>query len=629
MAILEKINSPKDLKELSIEELGVLCQEIRSFLIDLVPRTGGHLAASLGTVELTVALHYVLNSPDDKIVWDVGHQSYTHKILTGRRNLMRSLRQAGGISGFPNRKESPYDVFTVGHASTAISQALGLAVARDYLGTEEKVVAVVGDGSLTGGLSYEALNNAGHLRRPFLIVLNDNEMAISRNVGAMSRYLNRIITNPLYNRFRNEVENSLRSFPRIRKLARQTLESVKHFLVPGIIFEEFGIRYFGPVDGHDVRALIETTKKIIGLAQPCILHVLTKKGKGYEPAEKHPEKFHGIQPTDLAKQEKLQGIENGIEKKEGEATYTEAFSRSIVRLAGEDSRLVAISAAMPEGTGLVEFQKHFPDRFFDVGIAEEHAVTFAGALAVQALKPICAIYSTFLQRSYDQLLHDVALQNVGVIFCIDRAGLVGSDGPTHHGVFDIAYLSSIPRSVIAQPRDENEFLQMLKLGMGYGGVFAIRYPKGVIPKYGFSSPLFFQIGEAEVARRGKEIAILAVGDFVKLALETADLLAKEGFDATVCNLRFIKPLDRSMILNLAKEHKFFYTLEEHVFEGGMGERVLSLLNEEKVENVHLKRFALPNDFIEQGSRSFLLEKYGFTPRKLSATIKEDIERCRK
>ncbi|MDD5085324.1 MAG: 1-deoxy-D-xylulose-5-phosphate synthase [Candidatus Omnitrophica bacterium] len=629
MSILEKINSPQDLKSLSIDELGVLCQEIRSFLIELVSRTGGHLAASLGTVELTVALHYVLNSPDDKIVWDVGHQSYTHKLLTGRRESMQNLRQPGGISGFPNRKESPYDVFTVGHASTAISQALGLAVARDYLGKKNRVVAVIGDGSLTGGLSYEALNNAGHLRRPFLIVLNDNEMAISRSVGAMSRYLNRIITNPLYNRFRNEVENSLRSFPRIRKLARQTLESVKHFLVPGIIFEELGIRYFGPVDGHDIRALIETIKKIIDFAQPCILHVLTKKGKGYEPAEKHPEKFHGIQPRDLANQEKLQGMENGIDKKEGESTYTEAFSRAVVRLAEEDSRLITVSAAMPEGAGLTEFQKRFPDRFFDVGIAEEHAVTFAGALAVQGLKPVCAIYSTFLQRSYDQLLHDVALQDAGVVFCVDHAGLVGSDGPTHHGVFDIAYLSSIPRSVIAQPRDGNELFQMLKLGIGYNGVFAIRYPKGVIPKSSFSSPLFFQIGEAEVARKGKEVAILAVGDFVKLALEVADLLDKEGFDATVCNLRFIKPLDRSLILNLAKDHKFFYTLEEHVFEGGMGERVLSLLNEEKVENVHLKRFALPNDFIEQGSRSFLLDKYGFTPYKLAAAIKGDIKRCKK
>ncbi|MBI4372590.1 MAG: 1-deoxy-D-xylulose-5-phosphate synthase, partial [Candidatus Omnitrophica bacterium] len=463
MNYIHKINSPQDLKKIPLFQLPKVCAEYRSFLIETISKTGGHLGASLGAVELNVALHYLLDSPTDKICWDVGHQAYVHKMITGRRERLNTIRQAEGISGFPSPFESPHDQFIVGHACTGISQGLGLAAARDFRGGDERVVVVVGDGALTGGLAYEALNNAGHLGKRMLIVLNDNEMSISKNVGAISKYLNKIITNPLYNRIRAEVEKQLRHFPRLRKLADYGFESFKHLLVPGLIFEELGFRYFGPVDGHDVVGLVKTVDNILRLNDVCLLHIVTQKGKGYEFAEKDAERLHGVTPFNVKTGEKIKGPSES--KTEGEITYTQAFAQSIVQLAREDEKIVAITAAMPSGTGLDKFAKEFPNRFFDVGIAEQHAVTFAGALAKGGMKPVCAIYSTFLQRAQDQLIHDVALQKLNVTLCLDRAGLVGADGATHNGVFDISYLGHIPHTVIAAPKDSAEMFHMLKLGV--------------------------------------------------------------------------------------------------------------------------------------------------------------------
>jgi 1-deoxy-D-xylulose-5-phosphate synthase len=618
---IEKINSPKDLKQVPLAELPQVCQEYRQFLIESVSKTGGHLGASLGAVEICTALHYVLNSPEDKICWDVGHQAYVHKMITGRRVKMAKLRQEGGLSGFPSPFESEHDPFIVGHACTAISQALGLAVARDLRKTNENVVAVVGDGSLTGGLSYEALNNAGHLKNRMLIVLNDNEWSISKNVGAISKYLNRIITNPLYNRIRKEADKQLSRFPRLRRLADYGLESFKHLLVPGLMFEELGFRYFGPIDGHDVAGLVKMLDSILKLKEPCFLHVVTKKGKGYKFAEIDSEKLHGVTPFDIETGEKLQSAEDKLE----EISYTEAFGKAVVDLAREDSQVVAITAAMLSGTGLTKFAKEFPNRFFDVGIAEQHAVTFAGALAKGGLKPICAIYSTFLQRSHDQLLHDIALQKLNLTVCLDRAGLVGADGATHNGVFDIAFLSHIPHAVVSSPKDEAELFLMLKLGVEYPGVFAIRYPRAIIPSHFKTPAKLFEIGEGEILREGKEIAILALGSMVAPALEAAKLLAEKGLDATVVNMRFAAPLDEKLILKLVPNHPFIFTAEEHVLAGGFGAKVLEFFERQGGLKAHVKRFALPNEFIEQGTREVLLDRFGLSASAISQAIMNDIK----
>ena len=617
---IQNVNSPEDLKKVQLSELPAVCEEYRTFLIDTISKIGGHLGASLGAVELNVALHYVLNSPADKICWDVGHQAYIHKMITGRRGQMHTIRQDGGLSGFPSPFESPHDQFIVGHACTAISQGLGLAVARDLSGGKENVVVVVGDGALTGGLAYEALNNAGHLKKRMLIILNDNEMSIAKNVGAISKYLNKIITNPLYNRIRAEVEKKLNHFPRLRKLADHGFESFKHLLVPGIIFEELGFRYFGPVDGHNVTTLVQTIQSILKLDDVCLLHIVTQKGKGYSFAEQDAERLHGVTPFDVKTGEKIKSPSE--REKKDEVTYTQAFGKAICQLAREDKRVVAITAAMPSGTGLAQFAKEFPDRFFDVGIAEQHAVTFAGALAKGGFKPICAIYSTFLQRAQDQLIHDVALQKLSITLCLDRAGLVGADGATHNGVFDISYLGHIPGVAIGAPKDEAELFQMLRLGLDYPNIFALRIPRGTIPARVKAPTKLFQVGEGEILREGSDLAIFTLGSMVEHSLEAAEILAREGLEASVCNLRFAKPLDEKLILEIIEKTPYVFTVEEHVMTGGFGSKVLEFFEEKQRHDVFVKRFALPDQFAEHGLREAMLDHFGLSGPKLAKAIFE-------
>jgi 1-deoxy-D-xylulose-5-phosphate synthase len=623
--LLDRLHSVEDLKKLKVEDLPQLAAEVRSFLIETVSQTGGHLGAGLGTVELTLALHYLLNSPHDKIIWDVSHQTYPHKILTGRKDRMHTLRQYGGLSGFTDPSESEHDHFLVAHAGTAISQGLGLACARDFHGSDEKIVVVVGDGGLTSGLAFEGLNNAGHLRKKMLIILNDNKMSIAKNVGAISHYLNKVITNPLYNRIRTEVERTLSTFPRLKKLARHALESMKHLVVPGILFEELGFRYFGPVDGHDAVGLVRTLEKVLKINDLALLHVVTEKGKGYPFAENDGERFHGVNPFDWRTGEKLPGSAEGKAGKPKRISYTEAFSRSVLNLARQEGRVVVITAAMPSGTGLLKFQQEFPDRFYDVGIAEQHAVTFAGALAKGGLKPVCAIYSTFLQRAQDQLIHDVALQGLGVTLCLDRAGLVGADGPTHNGVFDISYLGHVPGAVIASPWDEAEMEQMLKLAVEYSGIFAIRYPKAEIPRLAEDRVKPFEIGQGEVLVEGEDIAILTLGNMVEQALEGSRLLEGDGLRVAVVNMRFARPLDRELLVQLAGKYRYFFTLEDHVLTGGFGSKVLEFFERERLPEVRLRRIALPDQFTEHGTRDFLLDKYGLSGAKVRETILREIE----
>ncbi len=619
---VSKINSPEDLKEVPREKLPEVAQEYRQLLIETVAKTGGHLGASLGALELNIALHYVFDSPRDKICWDVGHQAYIHKMITGRRDRMSSLRQFGGLSGFPSPFESPHDHFIVAHAGTAISQALGLAIARDQRGGDEKVIAVVGDGSLTAGLAYEALNNAGHLRPEMLVILNDNEWSISKNVGAISKYLNKVITNPLYNRIRAEVERQLERFPRLRRFATAGLEGMKHLLVPGILFEELGFRYFGPIDGHDILGLVNTLSNVKQVKDICLLHIVTQKGKGVEWAEKDAERLHGVTPFDVKTGAKIKSPQEEEKAKMEGISYTKAFVNSLLRLAREDERIVAITAAMPSGTGLLDFQKEYPNRFFDVGIAEQHAVTFAGGLAKGGLKPVCAIYSTFLQRSQDQLIHDVALQRLAIVLALDRAGLVGADGATHNGVFDISYLGHLPGAAIGAPRDEAEMFQMLKIGLNYPGIFALRYPRGNIPKFHEQFPAKeFELGEGELLREGPDAALLALGSMVEVAYRAAQILSGEGMEASVLSLRFAQPLDEKLLLETIRKNRILFTLEEHNLTGGFGSKVLEFLERRGVASeVFLHRFALPDEFIEQGSREFLLDRFGLSPEKVASQI---------
>jgi len=622
---IQKIDSPEDLKKVPLAKLPEVAAEYRQFLIDCVSQTGGHLGASLGALELNIALHYVLESPKDKICWDVGHQAYVHKMITGRRDRMLSLRQPGGISGFPSPFENIHDQFIVGHAGTAISQAVGLACARDLRKTNEEVVAVVGDGAMTSGLAYEALNNAGHLKKPLMIVLNDNEMSIAKNVGAISQCLNRVITNPIYNRIRSQMEHQLAKFPRLRRFATKNLESLKNILVPGMIFEELGFRYFGPIDGHDIVTLVETMKKILALKDCSLLHIVTEKGHGCALAKTDAEKFHGVTPFNALTGEKVKSVSVPGEG----AAYTKVFADSLVKIARENTRVVAITAAMPTGTGLNAYQTEFPDRFFDVGIAEQHAVTFGGALAKGGFRPVCAIYSTFLQRSQDNIIHDVALQRLPLVLCLDRAGLVGADGATHNGVFDISYLGHIPGIVIAAPVNEFEMEQMLRQAVEYPGVYAIRYPRAGVPSALSAltgSP--FDIAEGEVLREGSEGTILALGSMVITALKTADLLKEEGYDIGVINMRYAKPLDESLILRSLEKSPHLFTLEEHVLTGGFGCKVLEFLERQGISQVFIKRFALPDQFIEHGSRDALLDHFGLSPQKIASAIALDIK-CRK
>ena len=632
--LLNQINSPKDLKKLPIEKLPELAEEIRQEIIKVICNTGGHLASSLGAVELTIALHYLLNAPTDRILWDVGHQAYAHKILTGRRARFGTIRQLGGLSGFPNKNESPYDIFTVGHSSTSISNALGLITARDLKNKNDKVAVVIGDAALGGGMAFEALNHAGHLKKNLLVILNDNELSISPTVGALSKYLNRILTNPLYNRIRKDSEALIKKVPKFGykayKAAKRFEEGLKNLLTAGIVFEEMGFRYFGPIDGHDINLLIEILKKVIELKEPVLLHVLTKKGRGYKYAEECPEKFHSASPFE---------VDTGIKKvmSDGEIqfvkgrTYTDVFGEYLVEVAKKSDKVVAITAAMPDGTGLSEFAKLFPDRFFDVGIAEQHAVGFAAGLARGGYKPIVAIYSTFLQRAYDQIIHDVALQDLPVVFCLDRAGLVGEDGPTHHGLFDLSYLRHIPKMVVMAPKDTEELRLMIDFAVQYNnGPIAIRYPRGAEEKQKTTVPSDarmmpkIELGKTEVLRKGKHAVIFALGSMVCLGQEAASVLDKEGINTTVINARFVKPLDEELLMDLSKRIKLFFTLEEGVVDGGFGSAVLEFFEMEKIWDVKVKRIGLPSAFIEHGSREQLFRRYNLTPEGIVAIIKENL-----
>ncbi len=611
--LLEKIDSPKDLKKLRLSQLEKLAEELRRVIVETVAETGGHLAPNLGVVELTIALHYVFDSPKDKIVWDVGHQAYAHKLLTGRRDRFHTLRQYGGIAGFPKRSESPHDIVDVGHSSTSISAALGLVTAQDLLGEKGKVVVVIGDGSMTAGLAFEGLNNAGHLKKDLIVILNDNEMSISPNVGALSSFLSRKLTGPLARRFKRELESLVSHLPGGEHLVtaiKKSEDAIKCLLTPGMLFEALGFRYVGPIPGHNVDILIKTLKNVKALEGPTLVHVLTKKGKGYPPAEQEPERFHGLGPFDVKTGKPKPG-------KPKPPSYTSVFSKVMLRLAEEEPRLVAITAAMPTGTGLKAFGERFPDRFFDVGIAEQHAVTFAAGLAIGGMIPVCAIYSTFLQRAYDQIIHDVALMDLHVVFAIDRGGIVGEDGPTHQGQFDLSYLRIIPNMVVMAPKDENELQHMLYTAVRHQGPVAVRYPRGA----GVGVSLDWElkelpIGQGELLREGTDVLFLAIGNMVYPALKAAHLLEKEGLSAAVVNARFVKPLDRELILNQARKIKKVVTVEENVLQGGFGAAVLELLAQEGL-NIPVKMIGLPDKFIEHGAPDLLREKYGLTPEKIA------------
>lgn len=617
--LLDSINSPSDLSALSPSQLKPLALEIRQLMIATCAANGGHLAPGLGVVELTIALHRVFNSPEDRIVWDVGHQAYAHKILTGRRDSFHTLRQLNGVSGFPKRAESPHDVFDVGHSSTSISAALGMAVARDLKGATNKVIAVIGDGSMTGGIAFEGLNHAGHLNKDLIVVLNDNEMSIAENVGALSDFLSRTMTNEFVHKIKKDMEiflEGLDGFGRSAlKAAKRAEETLKGIFTPGMLFEAFGFEYIGPIDGHDINRLQETFEKLRTFDDAVLVHVLTKKGTGYEPALLNPALFHGVGSFD---------IESGKPHKSKGApvSYTAVFGDTLCKLAADDERIVAITAAMPEGTGLSRFARDFPDRFFDVGIAEQHGVTFAAGLAADGLKPVVAIYSTFLQRGFDQIIHDVCLQKLPVVFAIDRAGVVGNDGPTHHGVFDISYLRQIPDLVLMAPKDENELQHLIYSALQYNLPAAIRYPRG--SGCGVAIDQLMQLiplATAEIIRHADfGIAIFAVGNMVQKSIAAAEILAKSGVEVSVVNIRFIKPLDKKTLLSFLNRDAIF-TVEDNALQGGFGTALLELLEEEGVMETPVIRLGYPDSFIEQGDQSQLYEHYGLTPDGIAASIK--------
>ena len=621
--LLETIDEPQRLSELSLPELEQLAAELRTYIIQTVAQTGGHLAPSLGTVELTLALYSVFKLPRDKVIWDVGHQAYAHKILTGRREAFTSLRRYGGITGFPCRTESPYDAFGVGHASTSISAALGMAIARDLDDRGEHVIAVIGDGAMTGGEAFEALNHAGQLGKRLIVILNDNGMSIDTNVGAMSEYLSRLRVMPQYNKAKKDLEGFFRSIPHIGDTVLKTAEyikdGVKSVLVPGGIFAEMGFTYVGPLDGHNLRLLREVFSEIRMMDGPVLVHVHTKKGRGYLPAEIEPDKFHGVGTFDV--------ISGQVKKDEGAPpTYTEVFGQTLVKLAAENPNITAITAAMPGGTGLKVFAEKFPNRYFDVGIAEEHAVTLAAGMAAAGKRPVAAIYSTFAQRAYDQLLHDVCLQNLPVTLCLDRAGLVGDDGPTHHGVFDLSYLRMMPNMTVMAPKDENELRRMLITALSLDGPAALRYPRGTaagVPLTDDVQPL--PLGKGEILREGGDVCFLAVGSMTANALQAAELLAADGIAAEVVNMRFVKPLDRELLLEAAGYVKLLVTVEENVLAGGFGSAVLECLADAG-RTVPLLRLGIPDRFVPQGDRSLLWEECGLLPYQMAARVRERLGR---
>jgi 1-deoxy-D-xylulose-5-phosphate synthase len=608
MGLLEGIREPKDLRALNWIELNTLAQEIRQEMISVVSENGGHLAPNLGVVELTLALHRVFDSPRDKLIWDVGHQTYVHKMVTGRLAEFKSLRLFNGLSGFPKRAESPHDCFETGHASTSISAAVGFAQARDFSKENYSVVAIIGDGALTGGMAYEALNHAGHSGTDLLVILNDNKMSISPNVGALSSYLNRLRTNPSYDKRKANVKGLLKSIPkigfRVTNAAMRAKSKIKYLLVPGLWFEELGFTYLGPFDGHDSKLLEEVLEQAKQKKGPVLLHVLTRKGKGYLPAERNPDLFHGIGPFEEST--------GKIIKKPAPPTYTQIFGQALCDLAATDSRVAAITAAMPSGTGLSLFAEQFPERFFDVGIAEEHAVTFASALAHSGLKPFVAIYSTFLQRAYDQILHDVCLARANVVLAVDRAGVVGNDGPTHHGLFDISFLRSMPNLVLMAPKDENELRQMIYTAYRLEGPVAMRYPRSVGQGVKVQEDLQeIPLGKAELLREGADLTIISAGPLVHTCLQAAGELQQHGVEATVINLRYLNPLDRDLILRFVALSKRLITVEDNILSGGLGGAVLELLADEGLSNIAVERLGYP-DFVEQGAISQLHEIYGLS-----------------
>jgi len=608
--ILSRINSPEDLKELPLNDLETLAQEVRGLILRTVSERGGHLASSLGVVELTIAMLKVFSPPTDRIVFDVGHQAYAYKILTGRRELFGTLRTKGGIAGFPKRCENACDFFDVGHAGNAISAAAGLAQARCFSGDNHKVVAVVGDGSLTCGVSYEGLNQAGAADKDLIIVLNDNEMSISPNVGAMAAYLNRIMTGQIVTRFRDEIKNILKNLPgamgrSMYGMAKQFEEALKGFIVPGKLFEDLGFRYVGPIDGHKIKHLVDTFQNVKRFREPVLVHTITRKGKGYRHAEEDPSRFHGIGPFD---------VETGKEHKNEELpTYTTVFGQTMVKLAAADPKVVAITAAMEYGTGLAEFAKIFPKRFFDVGIAEQHGVIFAAGLALEGYRPVVAIYSTFVQRGFDHLIHDVCMQHAPVVFAMDRAGVVGEDGPTHHGVFDLAFTRNIPHLTVMAPSNLDELADLLATALALGTPCAIRYPRSIGPAPpAKAEPSILPVGKGRLLSDGSDLSILAIGSMVAPAMEAATKLAAEGISAGVIDARFVKPLDRDLILEKAAQAGTVLTGEEGVLAGGFGGAVLELMADEGLDRVRVMRMGIPDAFVEHGTRAELLEHLGLT-----------------
>jgi 1-deoxy-D-xylulose-5-phosphate synthase len=619
LSFLEKINSPADLKALSRSELPILASEIRKVIIDVVSKNGGHLAPSLGVVELAIAIHYVFNAPSDKIIWDVGHQSYAHKLLTGRRKRFHTLRQHDGICGFTRMSESPYDAFSTGHSSTSISAGLGIACAKRLKNDKSKVIAVIGDGSMTAGLAYEGLNQAGDINKNIIVILNDNDMSIAHNVGALSSFLSRTFSAKYLQDFKKELKDFLKSLPKvgddIYQFAKRSKESFKTFITPGMLFEAFNFEYFGPIDGHNLNHLIDILNNIKCLNEPVLLHVSTKKGKGYPPAEKNPVYFHGVGCFNADTGESLN-------KECSVPTYTQVFGETLFQMAKKDERIVAVTAAMPEGTGLVKFAKAYPERFFDVGIAEQHAVTFAAGLATEGLKPVVAIYSTFLQRAYDQILHDVCIEALPVVFAIDRGGIVGDDGATHNGVFDLSYLRSLPNMVVMAPKDENELARMLTTSLAHKGPIAVRYPRGDVEGVKIEKrDIPLPIGKGEVLQKGNDVLILAIGRSVSEALAAHSTLAKKGISATVVNCRFVKPLDADLIGALAGEIPRIITVEENVRQGGFGSAVLECLSDQGVMGFHLQCIGIPDTFVEHGPQKILRSKYGIDASSIVDTAK--------
>ena len=612
-ALLESIHTPADLKRLSFAQMAELAEQIRAFLIQTLAKTGGHLGPNLGVVELTLALHAVFNTPEDKLLFDVSHQAYIHKILTGRLDRFATIRQPGGLNGFMLRTESEHDAFGAGHAGTALSAALGMAVARDLAGGTENVIAVAGDAAFTNGISFEALNNIGEQTKRLIIVLNDNEWSIDRNVGAIARYFHKIVTNAHYQQLHESAKRIVQKIggKTAVTLARRAEEAAKSMLWPSILFEEFGLEYFGPIDGHNLPLLVETFKFLKGIDRPVLLHVLTQKGRGYQPALDGQKKFHGLGPYDA---------KTGNTKPAGLPTYSEVFANTLVEMANKNDRIVAITAAMPNGTGLDLFRPHHPKRYFDVGIAEEHAVVFAAGMATRGFRPVCAIYSTFLQRAFDPIVHDVALQKLPVVFCMDRAGLSGDDGPTHHGLFDISYLRGIPELVLMAPKDEDELADMMATAVQLPGPSAIRYPRGVVAGVECKAePQVLTVGKAEVIEDGSDVAILGLGPMVALAKELGSRLDREGFSAAVINPRFVKPLDRDLLAAYARRVAAFVTFEDHVKMGGFGAAVIEAL-EDMGSPVPVVRIGWPDQFIEHGKIEDLRARYGLTVEAAQAQV---------